>query len=153
MRWETLMRWFALALLLPAMAAAQPAQLEMKDIWARDTIGSAANAAVYMTITSPTTDRLLAASTPVANKTDLMTMQGGSSAMEMKYLKGIEIPDNKPVSLNPTGLHVWLTGLKHPLVAGQTFPLTLTFEKAGQRKIMVPIIKPGAPAPMAGMRM
>ncbi len=143
----------ALALLLPAVAPAQPAQLEMKDIWARDTVGSTANAAVYMTITSPAADRLLAASSSAANKTDLMTMQGGSSAMEMKYLKAIDIPANTPVSLNPTGLHVWLTGLKHPLVAGQTFPLTLTFEKAGQRKIMVPIIKPGAPAPMAGMRM
>lgn len=142
-----------LALLLPAIAAAQSAQLEMKDIWARDTVGSVANAAVYMTITSPTPDRLLAASTSAAAKTDLMTMAGGSSAMEMKYIKGIDIPASKPVSLNPTGLHVWLTGLKHPLVAGQTFPLTLTFEKAGQRTITVPIIKPGAPAPMAGMRM
>jgi copper(I)-binding protein len=143
----------ALALLLPAVALAQPARAEMKDIWARDTVGSTANAAVYMTIISPAPDRLLAASTPAANKTDLMTMQGGSSAMEMKYLKAIEIPANKPVSLNPTGLHVWLTGLNHPLVAGQTFPLTLTFEKAGQRTITVPIIKPGAPAPMAGMKM
>jgi copper(I)-binding protein len=125
----------------------------MKDVWARDTVGSTANAAVYMTITSPAADRLLAASTSAAAKTDLMTMQGDSSAMEMKYLKAIEIPANKPVSLNPTGLHVWLTGLKHPLVAGQTFPLTLTFEKSGQRKITVPIIKPGAPAPMTGMRM
>jgi copper(I)-binding protein len=149
------MRRFSLilALLLPAMAAGQPTQLEIKDVWARDTVGSTANAAVYMTITSPAADRLLAASTPAASKTDLMTMQGGSSAMEMKYLKSIEIPANKPVSLNPTGLHVWLTRLKHPLVAGQTIPLTLTFEKAGQRTIMVPIIKPGAPAPMAGMRM
>lgn len=65
--------------------------------------------------------------------------------MEMKYLKAIDIPANKPVSLNPTGLHVWLTGLKQPLVAGQTISLTLTFEKVGQRKITVPIIKPGAP--------
>ena len=143
----------ALALLLPAVVAAQTAQLDTKDVWARDTVGSVANAAIYMTITSPMPDRLVAASTPAANKTDLMTMQGGSSAMEMKYLNAIEIPANKPVSLNPTGLHVWLTGLKHPLVAGQTIPLTLTFEKAGQRKVMVPIIKPGAPAPMAGMRM
>jgi|GEM_PF-3363951 len=149
------MRGFALvlALLLPAASAAQPARVEMKDIWARDTVGSTANAAIYMTITSPVADRLLAASTPAANKTHLMTMQGGSSAMEMKYLKAIDIPANKPVSLNPTGLHVWLTGLKQPLVAGQTISLTLTFEKVGQRKITVPIIKPGAPAPMAGMRM
>jgi copper(I)-binding protein len=127
--------------------------LEVKDVWARGTVGSSANAAVYMTITSQNPDRLVAASTPVANKTDLMTMEGGSSAMAMKYLKAIDIPANKPVSLNLSGLHVWLAGLQQPLKAGQTFPLTLTFEKAGQREVTVSIIKPGEASPMPAMRM
>jgi len=148
-------RRFALALflLLPVMAAAQPSQLEVKDVWTRATIGSSSNAAVYMTITSQVADRLVAASTPVANKTDLMTMGGGSSAMEMLYLKAIDIPANKPVTLNASGLHVWLAGLKHQLNAGQTFPLTLTFEKAGRREVTVSIIKPNAMPPMSGMQM
>ena len=145
---------FALCLLLPvAVAAGQPAPPEVKDVWARDTIGGTANAAIYMTITSQVPDRLVAASTPVANKTDLMTMEGGSSAMEMTYLKGIDIPANKPVSLNPGGFHVWLASLKQPLKAGQTFPLTLTFEKAGRRAVTVSVIKPNAAPPMSGMRM
>jgi periplasmic copper chaperone A len=144
---------FALSLLLPVAAAAQTAQLEVKDVWARGAVGSSANAAVYMTITSQNPDRLVAASTPVANKTDLMTMEGGSSAMAMKYLEVIDIPAQKPVSLNSSGLHVWLAGLKLPLKAGQTFPLILTFEKAGQREVTVSIIKPGEAAPMPAMRM
>ena len=144
---------FVLSLLLPVAAAAQTARLEVKDVWARATIGSSANAAIYMTITSPNADRLVAASTPVANKTDLMTLEGGSSAMEMIYLKTIDIPANKPVSLNPNGLHVWLAGLKQPLKAGETFPLTLTFEKAGRRQVSVSVTKPGATPPMPEMRM
>jgi copper(I)-binding protein len=144
---------FALFLLLPAAAAAQSAPLQVKDVWTRASIGAAANAAIYMTITSPKPDRLLSASTPVAKKTDLMTMTGGSSAMEMKYLKAIDIPAGKPVSLNSSGLHVWLTGLKRPLKAGGTFPLTLTFEKAGKREVTVSIVMPGAAGPMAGMSM
>lgn len=144
---------FVISLLLPVAAAAQTARLDVKDVWARATIGSSVNAAIYMTITSPNPDRLVAASTLVANKTDLMTLQGGSSAMEMTYLKAIDIPANKPVSLNPTGLHVWLAGLKQPLKAGETFPLTLTFEKAGRRQVIVSVTKPGAASPMPGMRM
>ena len=144
---------FVLFLLLPVAAAAQTARLEVKDAWARATIGSPVNAAIYMTITSPNPDRLVAASTPVANKTDLMTLEGGSSAMEMTYLKAIDIPANKPVSLNPNGLHVWLAGLKQPLKAGETFPLTLTFEKAGRRQVSVSVTKPGATPPMPEMRM
>jgi copper(I)-binding protein len=144
---------FALSLLLPVAAAAQTASLEVKDVWTRATIGSPANAAVYMTIMSQTPDRLVAASTSVASKTDLMTMAGDSSAMEMKYLKAIDIPAKRLLSLNASGLHVWLAGLKQPLKPGQTFPLTLIFEKAGRRNVTVSIVKPGETAPMAGMRM
>jgi copper(I)-binding protein len=140
---------FTLALLLPVAAAAQTAPLQVKDAWTRGTIGAPTNAAVFMTITSARPDRLLAASTPVSKRTDLMTMAGPSSAMSMKYLKAIDIPAGKPVSLNATGLHVWLADLKQPLKAGQSFPLTLTFEKAGKRVVTVSIVRPGAAAPMS----
>jgi copper(I)-binding protein len=142
---------FALALLVPLAAAAQSAPLQVKDVWTRATIGTPTNAAIYMTISSPKPDRLLSASAPVASKTDLMTMAGGSSAMEMKYLKAIDIPAGKPVSLNAGGLHVWLAGLKRPLKAGESFPLTLSFEKAGKRVVTVSVVKPGAAAPMPAM--
>jgi hypothetical protein len=72
--------------------------------------------------------------------------------MEMTYVKAIDIPPNKPVSLDPSGLHVWLADLNHPLKADQTFPLTLKFEKAGERQVIVSIIKPAAAPPMSGMR-
>jgi copper(I)-binding protein len=144
---------FALFLPLPVAACQQAAPMALKDAWARDTVGGSANAAVYMTITSPTADRLLSASTPIAKKTDLMTMAGGSSATEMTYVNGIDIPASRPVSLNPSGLHVWLADLNQPLRAGQTFPLTLKFEKAGERQVVVSIIKPAATPPMSGMGM
>ncbi len=141
---------FALFLSVPLAACGQPAPLEVKDVWARDTVGRKANAAVFMTITSPTPDRLIAASAPVAKKTDLMTMEGGSSAMAMKYLKAIDIPADKPVSLNPSGLHVWLADLNRPLSAGQSFPLALDFEKAGRHRVVVTVIEPAAAPPMSG---
>ena len=106
-----------------------------------------------MTITSERADRLVRASTPIAKKIDLMTISEGNGAMEMKYLKGIDIPANKPVSLNSGGLHVWLADLKQPLRAGQTFPLFLKFEKAGQRQVTVSVISPASAPPMSGMKM
>jgi periplasmic copper chaperone A len=145
-------RWaFALLLLLAIAACSQSAPLEVEDVWTRDTVGSSANAAVYMTITSPTADRLIGASTPIANKTDLMTMEGGGSAMAMTYIEAIDIPANSPVSLDSSGLHVWLADLNQPLRAGETFPLLLRFEKAGERQVIVSIIEPAAAPPMSGM--
>jgi copper(I)-binding protein len=141
---------FALLLSLPLAACQQADPLAVKDAWARDTVGGTANAAVYMTIASPTADRLVSASTPAATKTDLMTMAGGNGAMEMKYLGGIDIPAGKPVSLNPSGLHVWLAGLNQPLKAGQSISLTLKFEKAGDRQVSVSVIGPAAAPPVPG---
>jgi copper(I)-binding protein len=106
-----------------------------------------------MTITSPTADRLVGASTHVANKTDLMTMETEGATMAMTYLEDIKIPANQLVSLDPSGLHVWLTELNEPLKAGQTFPLVLEFEKAGEQRVDVSVVAPAAAAPMSGMEM
>ena len=142
-----------LLLLFPLLSCGQSTKLEVRDAWTRDTVGRAANAAIFMGITSQRADRLVGASTPIAQKTDLMTIAGGNGAMEMQYVQGIDIPANKPVSLNSGGLHVWLADLKQPLRAGQTFPLFLKFEKAGQRQVTVSVIRPAAAPPMSGMKM
>ena len=41
-----------------------------------------------------------------------------------------------------------LIGLQHPLVEGQSFPLTLNFEKAGARTVTVAVEKAGAMSSM-----
>jgi copper(I)-binding protein len=137
-------------MLVSMAACGQPAPLEVKDAWVRETVGGTANAAVFMTIASPVPDRLVAAATPAAKTTDLMTMHGDGGTMEMKYLDRIDIPANEPVSLNPSGLHVWLADLTRPLKAGESFALVLQFEKAGRREVTVSVIAPAAAPPTAG---
>jgi hypothetical protein len=143
----------ALVALFPLAACNQTAVVEVDRAWTRDTVGRTANAAVFMTITSSAPDRLIGASTPAAEKTDLMTMETEDGAMAMAYLDHIEIPANEPVSLDPSGLHVWLADLGEPLKAGQTFPLVLEFEKAGEQRVEVSVVAPAAAAPMSGMEM
>ena len=43
------------------------------------------------------------------------------------------------MTLKPGSFHVMLIGLKRPFTAGETFPLKLTFEKAGNISITVPV--------------
>lgn len=143
----------ALVLLLPLAACGQPAEVAVTDAWARDSVGRTASAAVFMTISSPGADRLIGASSPVARKTDLMTMEMTGGAMNMAYLDAIDIPAGVPVSLDPSGLHVWLEDLHQPLKAGQTFPLVLEFEKAGERRVAVSVIEPAAAPPVPGSEM
>ena len=140
---------FAAGLVVASVALAQTNQLELSNAWARATPGKAENGAAYLTIQSPTPDRLLSVSTPVAKKAELHTMSMEGMVMQMRPLADLDIPAGQPVTLKPGGQHVMLLGLDAPLREGQSFPLTLTFEKAGTRTVTVAIEKPGAAGPAA----
>ena len=135
---------FAAVLAVASAALAQPSQLEVNNAWAGATPGKAENGAAYVTIQSPTADRLVSASTPVAKKTELHTMSMQGMVMKMRPVSGVDILAGQPVSLKPGGEHIMLMGLKQPLREGQSFPLTLDFEKAGPRTITVTVEKAGA---------
>ena len=142
---------FAAGLVAASGALAQPTQLEVDNAWAGATPGKAENGAAYVTITSPTAERLVSASTPVAKKAELHTMSMQGMVMKMRPISGVDIPAGQPVSLKPGGEHIMLMGLNQPLREGQSFPLTLDFEKAGPRMVTVTVEKAGAkgPAPAA----
>jgi copper(I)-binding protein len=67
--------------------------------------------------------------------------------MMMRPLTSIDIPAGQPVTLKPSGEHIMLIGPSGPLREGQSFPLTLTFEKAGTREVIVAVEKPGTAGP------
>ena len=139
----------AASLVVASAALAQTNQLEVSNAWARATPGKAENGAAYLTIQSPTPDRLLSVSTPAAKKAELHTMSMEGMVMKMRPLADLDIPAGQPVTLKPGGQHVMLLGLDAPLREGQSCPLTLTFEKAGTRTVTVAIEKPGAAGPAA----
>ena len=132
--------------------SAQTGQLEVTNAWARATPGRSEVGAAYVTIQSPTADRLVAASSPVAKTAELHSMTMSGTVMQMRPVAAIDIPAGQPVTLAPAGLHIMLEGLKKPLRAGQSFPLSLTFEKAGTRTVQVAVQQVGAMAPMPGMQ-
>ena len=67
--------------------------------------------------------------------------------MKMRPLAGLAIPAGQTVALAPGGMHIMLVGLKAPLREGQSFPLTLTFAKAGPQTVTVMVGKVGAMGP------
>jgi periplasmic copper chaperone A len=138
---------FAAGFAVARAALAQPTQLEVDKAWAGATPGNAENGAAYVTITSPAADRLVSASTPVAKKAELHTMSMQGMVMKMRPISGVDIPAGQPVSLKPGGEHIMLMGLNQPLREGQSFPLTLDFEKAGRRTVTVTVEKVGGKGP------
>ena len=69
-------------------------------------------------------------------------MQG--DLMKMEKLESVEVTAHAPLVFEPGGHHVMLMGLDKPLVEGESFPLTLVFDKAGPVEVMVTIEGLGA---------
>ena len=134
-------------LVVTSAALAQPAQLEVTNAWARATPGKAENGAAYVTIESPTADRLVSASSPVAKRAELHTMSMQGMVMKMRPIAGLDVPPGQSLTLKPGGEHIMLMGLNQPLHEGQSFPLTLDFEKAGPRTVTVAVEKAGSNGP------
>ena len=137
----------AAGLVIAGAALAQTAQLEVSDAWARATPAKAENGIAFLTIRSPTSDRLVSVSSPVAKKAELNTMEMSGMVMKMRPIASLDIPAGQPLTLKPSGEHIMLMGLNGPLREGQSFPLTLTFERARAREVSVAVEKPGAAGP------
>jgi copper(I)-binding protein len=91
-------------------------------------------------------DRLVGGRAPVCERVEMHTMRLDGNVMRMRQLDAIELPAGKTVELKSSGLHLMFVGLKAPLKAGEKFPLTLRFEKAGEVTVQVLIEGPASPA-------
>jgi len=136
---------------LASTSASQAHDYKLGDLtiehpWARASIGQVPNGAAYLTIVNAgqETDRLLAVESDVAKHVALHTHLMEDGVMKMRPVDAIEVAPGAPTVLQPGGLHVMLMGLTAPLVEGELFPLTLTFERAGKVEIEV-IVQEAAP--------
>ena len=109
--------------------------------WARASMGMAKAGAAYMVLTNDGSapDRLVSASAEVSETVELHTHLMEDGVMRMRQVQAIEVAPGAPSVLEPGGLHVMLIGLKEPLTAGESFPMTLTFEQAGEITVEVAV--------------
>jgi len=149
------MKWLpylATALLLALFVSGEThAQMSMNTItveqaWARATPGGARTGAAYMTLmnSGASADRLLSATTPVADQIQFHKETEDNGVSRMREVHSVEISPGGKIIFKPGDMHMMIVGIKQPLQEGQTFPLTLQFEKAGKIDVTVPVGKVGA---------
>lgn len=137
--------WFkrcAIAGLCLAAAAASPAAaheveaagLKIVHPWTLEPQQGATTVVVSMTIhnTGAEAERLVSAASAFAKAADLR-----DGATEAAPVSPVEIPAGGTLKLKASGVHVRLTDVTEPLAGYETFPLSLTFEKAGKVDIQV----------------
>lgn len=118
-------------------------QLHIEHPWSREMPPVAPTAAVYFVVhnNGDQADRLLRLDTPVAGKAELHEHVHADGVMKMQQVPAVEIPAGGEVRFEPMGYHVMLFGVKQQAKAGERFPLTLTFEKAGVVELDVAVQK------------
>ena len=127
-----------------ARADGHDAGVTVTEPFARASAGNVRNGAAFMTLSSGGGDVLLRAASDVARRTELHTVKMEDGVMRMRRVPDIALPAMEKVALKPGGLHVMFMGLKEPLKQGENIDITLTFEKAGDVIVSVPVRGPGA---------
>jgi periplasmic copper chaperone A len=84
-------------------------------------------------------DRLLSATSPVAKSIALHAMSMQGDVMQMREVPAIYLPKGKTIQLKPGDLHLMFMGLQAPLKVGDSFPLKLKFEQAGEIEVTVKV--------------
>lgn len=133
---------FALVASACGQTAREPVVVD--DAWANATPVGATVAAVYLKVTTKDADTLLAATTTVADHIEMHTSSEENGMMRMRPLPTAPLEPGKPFTFAPAGAHFMLMGLRQPLQAGLKFPMTLQFQRAGERTVQVQVVEPGS---------
>jgi copper(I)-binding protein len=136
------------ALLLALCASAAWGQVEIDKPWIRATAPGAKVAAGYMTIVNKAAqpDRLVGGVSDVAAKVETHVHIRDGEILRMREVQGYEIPANGRFELKPGGAHLMLVDLRQPLKEGDSVPVTLKFERAGEVTVNFPVGRLTAPS-------
>jgi len=131
----------ACALAIPAFADGMG--IMIKDPYSRSAGPNAKTGAAFFGIMnhSGQDDRLIAATSDIAKRVELHThIETADGVMQMRKVEGgFPVEAGGMHMLQRGGDHVMFMGLNNPMLQGETVTVTLTFEKAGDITVEIPV--------------
>lgn len=119
-------------------ATATDLPIDIRDAWARATVGGQQVGAAYLTMQARSTATLISISSPEAGQVELHEMVHNGDMMGMRPVARLTLKAGQTLRLSPNGSHLMLTGLKGPLKPGSVVRLTLRWQ-VGNALIEQPI--------------
>lgn len=113
-------------------ADAKIGSISIDDVWARTGQPGQVSAAYMDVKNKGAADKIVSANCDCAKATELHDVKMVDGAMKMVPVTGMDVPANGELKLKPGAYHIMLIGLNRPLVAGETLPIKIKFEKAGE---------------------
>ena len=111
----------------------------ISNIWIKATIPGSNVSAAYLRVKSAQAVRLVKAETPVAGIAELHSMNMKDGVMEMKAESAFTVQAGKTIELKPGGMHIMLMQVAQPINVGDKVPLTLTFEGADKKPLVLKV--------------
>jgi copper(I)-binding protein len=123
--------------------------LTIEHAWSRATIGADRPGVFYVEIKNngSADDALVGIATPAAGMPMLHETVVTDGIASMPHAMSIPIPAGQDVQLAPGGYHGMLMGLSTALKEGDSFPMTLTFQNAGEITVPVEVLSMRAEGP------
>jgi copper(I)-binding protein len=118
--------------------------LSVEEEWARPGF-QGDNSAIYLTIRNPgdQADVLIHADSKIAESTEIhLSKMDSTGVMTMEHQDQVPIPPDDSVEFSPGGLHIMLVNLGQDLSVGDSFPISLEFQKAGELSVEVEVRQP-----------
>jgi periplasmic copper chaperone A len=142
---KTVLTAALLSVLAPAAFACETwevGDLTVQHAWSRATIGADRPGVFYVEIANKGTepDALIGIATPAAGMPMLHETVVTDGVASMPHAMSIPVPAGETVELSPGGFHGMLMGLTAALKEGDRYPVTLTFERAGEVTVDVEVV-------------
>ncbi|HWQ83141.1 MAG TPA: copper chaperone PCu(A)C [Anaerolineales bacterium] len=116
--------------------------MEMPDPTPGTTIELNTAAFVKIVNSSAEADRLIRVESDLALTVEIHLSEMKDEVMTMRPVTGIDILAGETLNFEPGGYHIMLINLRHGIKAGEKYPLTLIFEKAGSLTIDAEVLAP-----------
>ena len=108
------------------------AEVSISSPWVRLLPPGVKTTAAYMLINTSEADQLLGGKSPAVDRVELHESSMQDGMMQMRHIPELNLEAGAQVELKPGSYHLMLIGLKQSLAEGQTVPVTLIFEQAGE---------------------
>ncbi|MGZ9108430.1 MAG: copper chaperone PCu(A)C [Micavibrio sp.] len=128
---------FLIALAFLSFPAVAAETVTVSDAYSFAVPEGGKNAVAFMSVAYPVgdgdaiPDRILRVETPIAERAELHTMVIENDVMQMRRADSFPLPPTGQFALKPQGAHIMVMGLNRGLAVGDTYPMTVVFEKAG----------------------
>jgi hypothetical protein len=101
--------------------------------WAGESVPGQTTATLQLDLTTVKAVSLISATSPAAESIEIHNLTRGREGMKVRVLPMLPLQDHSTTLFGTRGLFLMMNGLKQPLEAGKTIPVTLTFSFADKQ--------------------